>query len=573
MTDDVSVRLADAGKQFAAKSFDMALKGLAALPSDDPKVRHGSAIVAVVRGGGKGSRGAAAQLKALGPVPSLPISAWAFEGHDAALLNQALLRLHNGEVDAATALVDALVAARAPVAARVAVRAAAIQHSLQRAASKRTGAKPPTAAALNAALETPAFAALPAAEQKELRQLSAVAQAADHTALQALKKDGAAFWMLLANAGVQALWDGHSGAAAQFLAQAVKEMPTGTCALQEATTRFNLGLARLAQGHYQAAVDAMLPAQQALSDSSSFWLRLGQAYARLAADAIARAASTRLDAALTQRVGALCQGVRPTFALLPQQVQAVAGVAQPDDVAAIDFLARAATALQNAYLLLVLDPSTQPETPAPKGRGAKAASAAAAQIPSGAGDEVSAAVARFVATDAPQQMEALQQTLLHLAYVELLRRNATAAAKHAMAYLSVRSEDGAVQWNADRDGALLAMCYASEALCATGRAAAALKLLQNCDLGDLLSAPESGSVAAAANVGAAVGAACLSQVIGGGAWGKAATVAGALLPNLAQTATTPQTQMLAAYIELARGNKEKAVELLSKMPLRAPALS
>jgi len=126
------------------------------------------------------------------------------------------------------------------------------------------------------------------------------------------------------------------------------------------------------------------------------------------------------------------------------------------------------------------------------------------------------------------------------------------------------------------------LCYAVEALCTCNKAPQALKILQSSDLGELIvdsnfangdnnnsnnSSGKGSGLLDQTYQDALLVNVCIAHIANGN-WQKALSIGTSLLPRLYQR--SPNAVLLAAYLELARGNREKALEIFEKVPLREP---
>lgn len=445
---------------------------------------------------------------------------------------------------------------------------------------------------LSELITSPSFnAELTAAEQKELQSVVSAATASELPALQAWLKDycgGAAaaaggkgsllpadVAIALNNAGVQALYSGESASAVHILAQAEAAAAAAgkdMCPMQATTVRFNLGLANFAAGSLFAAAGIFASLQRAMADSAIFWCRLGQVLAGLATEQAVLAADHRLGGLFKARAVALHQhGERPVEAAVvaPLQLESVlqdtaAANKGTGSSSAAQLFELADASLHNAFVI-VMGPA-----------------AASAVLSSNNNNYLD--LGTVVAAAPVGQQELIQVLYLHLVYVALHRGNPQTAARFVSHYFSVRC----AAWSNNRDATATMLCYAVEAHCTVQRAPAALKLLQTHDLGELILSNNSEAGAGSASGNAAAGGAanqaaaglldqgltdamlinvCVAQLASGN-WQKALALGASLLPRLQQR--SPNAVLLAAYLELVRGNRDKALELFEKSPLREP---
>lgn len=552
MADDLQAKLDVAARHFANRQLSEAAKILQACPQDDPKVRHNLAMVDFLRVGGNHND----VVETLSLTPSIVGTGWtrtdghAYEGNEFAVFNKAVILLHCGAAEAAAALLEGLAANASLLPPALQLRVALL---LQVATMPSGKAKHRTKAqedAINAIITDKANQELVAGDEA-LRSMVDLAISDGSALHEWYRRPGARTPAEAAiyfnNLGVGAMNDGKPSVASLFLARAAKEAADAPV---EATfaqaVMYNAGLCSLTLGNHAAAFECFKHCQATMSGSALLWVRIAQAcvglYASAAEEEATKAfAATHKGVSEAVLASAKMPSGAPFFAHLP-----LADGPALSATASAAASARKLTAVQSEHLATAL----------------KAIVSALQQLPTVA-DVKSKAV-----TLASQQGQTLQYSHILGAYVNLARGDPGAAFTHCQQLLQMHNSRES-PLNADVHTA--ALNYAAEALCHMNRPELALKTLQASNLADLVAGGERAAPAQKAAVEALFVNLAIVHILNG-SWKQAQNVVNAIVSKFVRTpggVVSPAAKaagILEVYLELALGNQDKALELLSGRP-------
>jgi hypothetical protein len=157
------------------------------------------------------------------------------------------------------------------------------------------------------------------------------------------------------------------------------------------------------------------------------------------------------------------------------------------------------------------------------------------------------------------QYGALISALVYLSWAELQLGNHSTVVKHTTDFFQIYKL-GTNGQPVPRSAIAVMLTYAVEALCATNRSAQALRLMSTIELGDVLA-----ETAVTGHAEALFITLCVAHIMNG-AWAKAVALANHVVSKF----QSRYAQLLLVYIELAQGNREKALDILEKTPILAP---
>jgi hypothetical protein len=520
MADDLQHRLDEARTQFAAKQYDAALKTLSTCPQDDAKVIHNT-VICQYAARPTNYRGVLVKLDlpAIQRVKSLktgqltPTVVLQYEGQESAFINVAVMLLHNGALLEARNVLLALANVSSNFTPAVRVRIAMLLHIATRRwpnndASEITGNLLSDSAT---AQQDPVL--------KKMMEIAFSDTASLHSLFAQVPKSQQDRALYLNNLGVEAFADGKAAVAGVFFARASQACTDGACPFVANSIAYNSAICALSRGvEGSGAVNALLAAQTTMSGSPMLWIRLAQSLLDRFHEAARNADNATFDAEIHERVQALHQGNAFGFPAIPPQLVTVPSGAAP-------LINATAQALQNALCLLVER-----------------------------NERLAEAAKRLALVHETALL--LDAVLCMLAYVELTRGNHGAVIAIATEYATI--ERDVRHATLPRTQAVMA-CYHVEALCSANRNSQALRVLQNMNLGNLVSnkAPNAAIEALMLNV-------CVAYIMNG-QWTKAIQLSQQLVAKL----QGPVAQLLLAYIDLAQGNRASAAETISTLPQRA----
>lgn len=525
MADDLQNRLQEANKHFNNKAYDTCLHMLNTCPKDDPKVQHNMALVAFHK------TGSLRPFQSGGVALSNGAVALEYEGHEIGLLNQAFALQQGGDhSDEAQRIADGLLPFAALIPPKQQARLAILLRGLNPSAI-RTKANPTT---ILPSLDTAAVQSADPNVSKAL-QLAFSDTTGLHTWYRDSTKsyaDKAAYFNALA---IDAFAASKLAIAAHHFAKAAEAAEAASTAICPSTVsaiHFNNGLCGLARGKdYLATLGSFVSAQAGMGGSVRLWLRIAETCVHHARK-VASEKSLQLDSKrLSAQSSALHDdGVKPAFVPFPSPA-----LVYPQGQTSTDALSvaynQATQAFHNALALLV------------DYKAESLASAAARLSNSG-----------FVA---------LAQSLAGLCYVELSKGNYPAAVLHHSEFTTVRALRPKL---VSADLVASVACYGAEALCACNKPAQALKHLQSLDFNELMvGTSDDDSPAKDENVEALFINLTIAHIMAG-QWAKALSIGQSVLPKFKSKFST----LLQVYLDLAQGNKEKALEVLENSDLRPP---
>ena len=619
MAEEVSeAKLLEAHKHFTNRNYSEVLKVLSSCPQEDVKVKNNAAMVGYLANGGD-IKDVIAALEAVPEtyIPSIPESSPAspagaaasstsgsnkkatpassffctevaigefyYDGQEASYYNSAIALLHNGFVERAATILRELAARSPAVAPEIQIRCALM---LQVATASLHKKKVRTRADddLIAKVFAENIKLIQAnASLKRMFQLAFCDNSNLHDWFRDSEKGASDRVTYYNNLGALAMNDGKESLAAIYFNNALKAFGDVDAAAQSNdltlhSVLYNAGVCALLRKEYGAAVKALLLTQQSMKGSPLLWLRVAQSAIGVhqhysnAAIATAYADEQNKMAAEMAKRGRLL----PAFQLL--QLPSTLGLyGSNTDPASRTALDTAMKAIDNGLAILVP-----------------------------AGTHVATAADQLVLSGNTSLFRVLQFLLCYAAYAELQRMNYAVVAAICADLLSLGKGGHPLQ----PDVLVTAVSYAAEALCHLGKPTAALKVLQSVSAGDFI--VSDGIEDQKVRVASVMINLTLVHIANGN-WKTASTLANNLISKYnatpaagGSTATptsaspfaalssnfqnqTPSVGLVAnqpggspwlhvgrcatvlqVFIELAQGNRDRALEILSLQPVGLP---
>eukprot|EP00744_Colponema_vietnamica_P004075 GILI01006143.1.p1 GENE.GILI01006143.1~~GILI01006143.1.p1 ORF type:complete len:598 (+),score=130.90 GILI01006143.1:127-1920(+) len=597
MAEEVTeAKLVEANAQFMKRNFEETLKILSSCPPDDIKVKHNVAIVQYMQKGGNvkdvlavlesvpadlvapiTEKGAKAVPETVGA--SL-LEDFVYDGHEGAHYNRAVVLLHNGFVEKSISILRELATREPPVSPEIQVRSALLLQVATPALNKKKTRTRADEDLISKVFEQNIKLIQANTSLKRMFQLAFCDNSNLHDWYRDSSKSASDRVTYYNNLGTLAMNEGKENLAAIYFSNALKNINENdtNSELVLHSVLYNAGVCALLRKEYNAAVKSLLLTQESMKGSPILWLRVAQA----ALGVHSGFATTSVAEAYAESQNAIAETLAKSGRILPGfqllQVPSTLGVyGSNTDPASRTALDTAMKAIDNGLSLLV--PT---------------------------GSSLTVAADKLVLTGNTSLFRALQYLLCYAAYVELQRLNYAAAALIATDLLSL----GKGGHPLSPDVLVTAVIYASEALCNLNKPASALKILQSVSAADFIVMDN------IVDQKLRVSAVMINLVvvhIANGNWKAASTLTTNLISkynatpaatvtasptftantpnNYAPNNSTPAQSIAAGqaggspwmhigrcatllqiFIELAQGNRDRALEILALQPV-APPLS
>lgn len=568
-------RLQEAQKQFQQKSYEECEKTLlGAVPkgaaatqpaaggglilagnSVDPKILHNLNLVQYLLHSGD----ARSTIEALGSSPFSPMSTTThaeqqtttleYEGHEIAHYNRAVLLFHNGRVEDASHVLRDLLQLHDVLTPAVLGRCVALYQlccSQGVVGVKGTPGKGRSQSRSDEELISTIMAKYMNEFKKDaqLTKMLSVAIADssslhEHFKLATTPCEKAAYFNDL---GVHALADGKTNVAALYFAKANRMATTGNMdAMLRHQILYNVGVCSSLRGEFGPAIKSFLIAMQSMQASPMLWLRL--AYASLSF--LAQASST--DAVVQyeeqqQEIAAILAkgGMSPHFALLQLPTE----------------FCSTGERSKTRHLF---------------GSLALQCAASARSLVATPGRTLAASIEHMANSGRSSDVKLLQYSLLYHAAADIALSNFSSAV------VTLTSLSSILRGGQNPDLQAAALLLRTEALCRVGKTKDALFVLSNASLGELFTHADRTDVQAQRCRVEALFVNLAVVQIGNGSWRNAQTLIASLIAKIsngsATTTAARAAHLLQVYLELAQGNKERALELFLKAPLSVPIVA
>ncbi len=578
--DALNTKLLDASKLFTSRNYADALRLLQTAPRDDPKVHHNIAVLEYLQnitdcrttvesleevpGSAVATPAAITNGGALPKAPATGL-ALAYEGHEIAHYNRAAVLIHNSFVEEGISVLRELLEMSSAISTAVLGRAACLFYvSAVRSAPMR---KNQARAKADEALFQQVMSQYGAEFKKEavLSRMVAVATA-DQAALHDTFKgsSGAERAVCYNDLGVLALEDSKPSVAAVYFALATREAAGDASLVHlQQSIAYNVGICALAREEYEAALKALLSTAETLRGSPLLWLRVAQACVgilqQLSADIsidVYEAEQAQIGARLVAGGGSSI--ISPGFQLLQVPCgKHIYSACMTKHASAPPIVALALGAVEAVLNILVA-----PSSCAPTGNTASALTECAHQ---------------HYANGCTQHFRTLQHALTYLCYVETLRQNFSVVHKVGSDLLAVHKTHALMP-----DVHVTVVSLITEALCHLNKPALALRVLQAASLQDFVALSAANDKGEAVRQKQRVEALFVNVAIvhiAAGSWRQAQTIITSLLNKVANGSSATAypvvcvappfssaklASLLQIYLELAQGNRDRALELLGK---------
>ena len=552
MSSEDAGRLDEASKHFQKQSFDQCIRMLNLCSQEDPKRHHNLVIANYIRNGGGSYREFVQNLNLPEPLSYTAVNAHAkaslpsgkhssqpitvkqqhfalqYEGQELAYLNKAVMLLHNRCTEEARQVLMVLAAQADSFSNKTQARIAMLLQLIVRRQKKRT-AETEDEAEIIAKLGGGKTDNKDIKDDKELTKMMQLAYADTeglHQWFTSTKKESGEHIAYLNNLACEAFADGKPHLAGIYLNKAISVCESIQCPFTKNTVLFNNGLCALARGEAVSATQSFLMSTKTIN-SPILWVRVAQAFLQQHSDLEAKAAYVSLAAQQKQRADAAIEGKFPVFAPIP--------LPSTKELPGSQALLIATTQALHNGLVLIYD---------------------------GHSEDSEATMMRVFRTGGNHAAELYLVLLSYLCYVELCKGNAPLAVAYCEDFFTaLEAECLKKPPPYVAKAKAIVLCYYVEALCSCNRAPAALKTLQDLDLGSLVAdaVPNSSIEALLVNL-------CVVHIANGN-WAKAFSVATSVLGKL----SIPHATLVQVYLELAQGNREGALDIVEKKPI-APLL-
>ena len=583
--DAFNAKLLEASKHFTSRSYADALRILQNAPRDDPKVQHNVAILEYLQN----TTDYRSAIATLGEVPGLAASAingtsagipskastatpssatgltLAYEGNEIAHYNRAAIMIHNGFVEEGISVLRELLEMGSAIMTSVLGRAACLFYvtAVRTAASRKNQTRAKSDEALYQQVMTQHSSEFK--KEPVLSRMMIVATA-DQAGLHDVFKgsSGAEKAVCLNDLGVLAMEEGKPHIASVYFAIASKEVGGDNSLAQlQHSIAYNAGICAIARGENEAALSSLLSAAESMKGSPLLWLRLAQASVGILQELSGEACLEAYEKEQSEIAAKLAQGgsssiIAPGFQLLqiPSSKHIYsATIAPSSQPSSQPIVALALGAIEAVLDILV-----------PAGGGNTSPSSALAEC-----------AHQHYASGSTQNFRTIQHALAYLCFIETLRQNFSVVYKVGSDLLGVHKTHALLP-----DVHVTVVTLVTEALCHLNKPALALKVLQAASLPDFVALTAVGDKTEAARQKQRVEALFVNVAvvhIAAGSWKQAQTIITSLLSKVAAStapagapAAVPPfsasklASLLQIYLELAQGNKEKALELLGKCP-------
>lgn len=536
MSDDaVQLRLQEASRLFQNRNYAECESTLRSIANKDPKIRHNIAIAHYLAKGGD-VRSTIADLRREDGSSTVSLE---YEGHETAHYNRAVLLAYNGRCEEAAATLRELLQLHNSIAVPVLGRALCLFQLVtnESTVAQKSIVKKPTVAAQRSKSDDDLVARIVSQYMVEFKKDPHVAKmlqmtfATDGSALHDLFKSGASpaeRAVYYNDLGILAMGEGKLNVAALYFTKAIGLIgDSGSDVFTKHSMMFNHAVCCIHRQEYQAAMKALLVAQESMRTSPSLWLRLAQATLGNHLVFSANDAQETHDARQRELAGQLGKGnIFPGFPLL----QLPEGTTVSNGDTRRVYLIVANRAAHNCISLLTNSRSLQE------------------------------AVDSLTGDGRVHDFRTLQYAYVYAAASELLMENYAVTIKLASDLLAVRSRP----INADVHAA--ALLYLSDAYCRVNRPQQALKVLSGAPLGELLVGAERTDGQQKQRTEALFVNLVIVHICNG-SWKQAQALVASLVQKIGNQQNTlvgHTAALLQVYLDLAQGNREKVLEQLSK---------
>lgn len=552
--ETLKTKLTEAQKEFDAGDYGAAEACLKGLDQSDLKVQLNLAIVRFA----KGDIDAEAAIAAIrGAEGSWRHSASAivlrYEGHETMLYNQALLEARSGHSANAIRLLRNLLEIADDIAVPTLTRCLCLFQTLTQSAAS-LGACPRSKPDDDLAQKV--LTSIMDTVKSDPQLLKMVnASFADSSSLHEYfpnsKDQPAEQGTYLNNLGILFLNDGKAGVASLCFAKAQKCMEK-QLSLQSKAVTYNAGLCALLREEYDQAIRFFLDVQEHMQGSPLFWVRFTEA-----------------------AVGAveLEHRQRQTRVYEKAQTEFSASLNRPQTVSSYDFLQLPGAKLGLGPLGQALEETTEPYA-------MKLLAANALQnalfllLPPGA------TLATCLEGASPQMAPLIQHVVVYWAALELFNENYVTTVEVGSALLQccrqVAEKEPKYPLPSNLHATLLS--YVTEALIHLNDPDRALNILNNASLSSLLKSKvqhDHADVAQRSRIECVFVNLAITHILTG-SWLQASNILESLLAKIMESASPAMLeyrperdalfayQLLSIFVELAQGNKEKALDIMNK---------
>jgi len=549
------LRLQDANKQYVAKNYSDTLKILLNAPKDDPVVKQNIAMLEYVTRHRDAAVFSAQIQRLVEPLPANGTSDHAggapaavvggYEGSESAQYNRAIALLHSGAFDEGIAILRELVKVGVPdVPLAVVCRAVSVLYSATTPRGSGANKKKASRSQQDEELFRRTIAQNVGDFRKDpaMSRMLAVAMADStsiHEQFRTATMTDADRVTYHNNLGVMALADGKLGAAALYLASALQTAndDVSACVFTKHSVYRNAGLCALLRQDYKVALQYLLAAQDTMKQSVTLWLRVCEAAVGLVAELQAERGAANYDQ--SQAAVAAAATLPACFALLHiptfDQMVGCPRVDDPTEAWALDAAGSAIARILGSLLI----------------EGASLFDSLKALADAGRATQVTV----------------LQYTLANACYLALLKQNYNVAARIGSDLIALhRQKPFPVSLYTS------ITVWTTEALCHISKPGLAIKTLQSVSFSEMLT--DSADLAQRLRVESLLINLAVSHILQQ-SWRSALALITTLVARIASdpagsTVVSRIATILQVYVELAQGNKEKALENFNKGPLPLP---
>jgi tetratricopeptide (TPR) repeat protein len=561
--EDSQIRLQEASRLFNNKHYAECESALRSVATKDLKIQHNLAVAHYLAKGGD-VREVLAEL-AKGSVDesshssssSAPVTL-AYEGHEIAHYNRAVLLANQGRCEEAAATLRELLHLHESISPAVLGRCVCLFQLVTNTTPIASAQQTKSTAG---AVTKPKSVAQPRSKSDDelvgnvlqlymddikkdpaLFRMLQGSLAADGSALHELFKSASTpieRAVYFNDLGVLTMGEGKHQTAALYFAKAhrlISEVPSADTFTKHSIL-FNIAICSLHRQDYLAALSALLSVQETMQTSASFWLYVAQA--ALGTFHSSRSSTIAYDVVQQELAAPLSKGsIQSGFVLLqlpnaaatnPSSVLNTTGAGQEQRHATLLLARRAA---QNCIQLL-------------------------------GGHSLAATADALYTEGRVQEYRTLQYAFLYNAASALLLQDYAVSIKYAAELLAVHKSRPILP-----DVQSSALLHIVEAHCRLNKPGAALKALSSASLGELLSSTDRTDGQQKQRTEALFVNLVLVH-LGCGNYKQAQSIISTLIPKLtsgasATSASGRTAALLLAYVDLALGNKEKVIEQLSK---------
>lgn len=561
--EETQIRLQEASRLFNNKNYAECESTLRSIANKDLKIQHNIAIAHYLSKGGD-VREVLAELGKGGDDSSTASGAisLAYEGHEIAHYNRAVLLAYQGRCEEAAAVLREMLQLHECIAPMVLGRCVClfqmVTNATPIAAQTNRSATGPAAGKAKTSVTQPRSKSDDELVGKVLQlymndfkkdaplfRMLQGALAADGSALHELFKSGASpveKAVYFNDLGVLTMAEGKHQTAALYFAKATRLLDEASAdTFTKHSVLFNFAICSLHRQDFAAALNALTAVQDTMQTSASYWMRVSQAalghFHTMRVTSPHQDASTTYDTVQQERAAQLSKG----------SIQAGYALLQLPDAACVTPFSLNGVDCDQRHATLML---------------ARRAAQYGVQILGGA-NTLALAADQFYSEGRVQDYRTIQYAYLYVAAAALLLQDYAVTIKYASELIAVHRSRAILP-----DVQSSALLHVVEAYCRVNKPSAALKTLSAASLGELLVASERTDGQQKVRTEALFVNLVLVH-LGCGNYKQAQSIMATLVPKLtsgpASSTTSGRTAaLLQVYIDLALGNKEKVVEQLSK---------